>query len=130
MAIPTPVVGLVIRYSYLWHREFLAGGRRRSKDRPCAIVAALRFDEDGETRVLVLPITHGPPNDTSACVEIPAKVKGQLGLDAARSWVVINDGMNLFGLVPTYGGFPARARLRWPMECRRRGYSRRSARDS
>jgi hypothetical protein len=24
-------------------------------------------------------------------VEIPAKVKGQLGLDAARSWVVINE---------------------------------------
>ncbi len=41
--------------------------------------------------MLVLPITHGPPNDTSAGVEIPAKVKGRLGLDAARSWVVINE---------------------------------------
>ena len=38
MALPKPVPGLVIRYSYLWHREYLEGREDGQKDRPCAIV--------------------------------------------------------------------------------------------
>ena len=37
---PLPVPGLVIRYSYLWHSEHLAGREEGTKDRPCAIIAA------------------------------------------------------------------------------------------
>lgn len=91
MALPEPVPGLVVRYSYLWRREFLEGREEGQKDRPCAIIAAVRADKGGVTRVLVLPITHREPNDATAAVEIPAKVKSRLGLDEARSWVVLSE---------------------------------------
>ena len=91
MALPEPVAGLIIRYSYLWYREHLEGRDEGQKDRPCAIVAALRTDENGATRVLVLPITHTPPDHPSLAVEIPAKVKARLQLDDARSWVALSE---------------------------------------
>jgi hypothetical protein len=69
VALPEPVPGLIIRYSYLWYREHLEGRDEGQKDRPCAIVAALQKDEHGDTHVLVLPIT----------------------LDDARSWIVISE---------------------------------------
>jgi hypothetical protein len=73
--LPVPVPGLVIRYSYLWDSEHLAGREEGQKDRPCAIVAALRpADDAGETRVLVLPVTHTPPSQATVAVEIPARV--------------------------------------------------------
>jgi hypothetical protein len=53
MTLPEPVAGLVIRYSYLWYREYLEGRDEGQKDGPCAIVAALRVDENRDTRALV-----------------------------------------------------------------------------
>ena len=91
MAFPQPTAGLVIRYSYLWHREQLQGREEGRKDRPCAIIASIRTDEAGNDRVLVLPVTHTPPSHPSVAVEIPAKVKERLGLDAARSWIVLSE---------------------------------------
>ena len=91
MALPKPVAGLIIRYSYLWYREHLEGRDEGQKDRPCAIVAALRVDGDGDTRVLVLPITHTPPDHPALAIEIPAMVKARLQLDDARSWVVLSE---------------------------------------
>src|SRR5271170_5583362 len=91
MALPKPVAGLIIRYSYLWYREHLEGRDEGQKDRPCAIVAALRVDENGDTRVLVLPMTHTPSDHPALAVEIPAKVKARLQLDDARSWVVLSE---------------------------------------
>ena len=89
MTLPKPIPGLVLRYSYLWMREYLAGRDEGSKDRPCAIVAAIDRDENGATRVLVLPITHSPPDAATPNVEIPASVKARLKLDEQRSWVVL-----------------------------------------
>ena len=91
MPLPKPVPGLVIRYSYLWYSEHLEGRDEGQKDRPCAIVASILADEHGNDRVLVLPITHSPPNHASLAVEIPAKVKQRLQLDDARSWVVLSE---------------------------------------
>ena len=91
MALPEPVAGLVIRYSYLWYREHLEGRDEGQKDRPCAIVAALRVDEYGDTRVLVLPISHSPPDNPALAVEIPAAAKKRLKLDDARSWVILSE---------------------------------------
>ena len=91
MPLPAPVPGLVIRYSYLWYSEHLEGREEGQKDRPCAIVAAIRADENGDARVLVLPITHSPPDHASLAVEIPAKVKKRMQLDDARSWVVLSE---------------------------------------
>ncbi len=91
MKIPTPVPGLVIRYSYLWHSEAVAGREEGIKDRPCAIIATVRTDADGQTRVLVLPVTHSAPAKGVAAFEISATHKRTLGLDADRSWIVLTE---------------------------------------
>jgi hypothetical protein len=93
--IPQPEPGLVIRYSYLWLSEYQAGQEEGTKDRPCAVILALD-DEDGETRVLVLPITHTPPSDPSTAVEIPLQTKQRLGLDFERSWIVLSEANEFF----------------------------------
>jgi hypothetical protein len=90
VALPEPVPGLVIRYSYLWRREQLEGHEEGRKDRPCAIVAAVRT-QGGEKRVLVLPITHSEPLADDAAIELPAPVKRRLGLDGLRSWIVVSE---------------------------------------
>jgi hypothetical protein len=90
MLLPNPVPGLVIRYSYLWHREYLEGIEEGQKDRPAAIVAAIHKEAEGQ-RVLVLPITHQEPYDKRTAIEIPQTVKKRLGLDEDRSWVVISE---------------------------------------
>ncbi len=90
MSLPAPYPGLVISYSYLWRREALEGREEGAKARPCAVVLASRDDEI-HVVVTVLPITHSEPNPDTDAVEIPAKVKARLGLDAARSWVVLSE---------------------------------------
>ncbi|MDR3471229.1 MAG: hypothetical protein P4M09_06025 [Devosia sp.] len=94
MSLPKPEAGLVIRYSYLWLREHREGREEGTKDRPCAVVLAAR-DQDGETRVLVVPVTHTQPEDVAAALELPPAVKQHLGLDTERSWVVLSES-NLF----------------------------------
>jgi hypothetical protein len=91
---PVPRPGLVIRYAYLWRREARAGQEEGAKDRPCAVVLAHK-DEEGETRVYVLPVTHSPPEDDSEAVAIPASVKQRLRLDDERSWIVVSEA-NVF----------------------------------
>ena len=82
MSLPKPEVGLVIRYSYLWHAEHLQGREEGVKDRPCAIVVAVANRiEVGRDRVWVLPVTHSAPVDADGAIEIPAVVKNRLGLD-------------------------------------------------
>jgi hypothetical protein len=88
MSFPSPYPGLVIRYSYLWKQEYEAGREEGIKDRPCAIVMSV-VEEEGEWEVLVLPITHTPPNNPADAIEIPIDTKNRLGLDSDRSWIVI-----------------------------------------
>jgi hypothetical protein len=91
---PSPVAGLVIRYAYLWRREAEAGREEGAKDRPAAIVAAVRR-EAGETLVYVLPITHATPRLAGHFVEIPGPTKARLGLDGDRSFVILTE-VNVF----------------------------------
>jgi hypothetical protein len=86
---PDPIPALVIRYSYLWHSEFAAGREEGVKDRPCAIVAAVKRGDSGRWRVVVLPVTHSPPKDPAEAIEIPLETKRRLGLDHERSWIVV-----------------------------------------
>jgi hypothetical protein len=88
VALPVPVPGLVIRYSYLWASEHARGQEEGVKDRPCAIVLATADDAVGQV-VTVLPISHTPPSNPLLAVEIPAAVKRRLKLDDERSWVVL-----------------------------------------
>jgi hypothetical protein len=92
MPIPTPEPGLVISYAYVWDHEAQSGQEEGRKDRPCVIALAVERQQDGETLVTVLPVTHTPPEHAAAAVEIPRAVKQQLGLDEDRSWVVVSEG--------------------------------------
>jgi hypothetical protein len=91
VTLPRPEPGLVIRYSYLWLREYREGREEGVKDRPCAVVLVV-VDADGDMRVTVLPITHGIPEDPSVAVEIPTETKKRLGLDVERSWIIVSEG--------------------------------------
>lgn len=90
MSFPEPHPGLVIRYSYLWKREYDEGREEGSKDRPCAIVLSV-VNDDNERDVLVLPITHTAPEHPDDGVEIPAATKQRLGLDTERSWIAVSE---------------------------------------
>jgi hypothetical protein len=90
--IPAPEPGLVISYSYLWHREHEAGQEEGRKERPSVIVLAVERATDGATLVTVLPITHSPPAEPTVAVELPAPVKQHLGLDFERSWIIVSEG--------------------------------------
>jgi hypothetical protein len=91
---PEPRAGLVIRYSYLWQSEADAGREEGVKDRPCAIVLAVRTG-DLDTLVYALPITHAPPRVPEDGLELPSSTKNRLGLDSDRSWIVLTEA-NVF----------------------------------
>ena len=99
----------MIRYSYLWASEHARGQEEGVKDRPCAVVLAT-LGETGETVVTVLPISHSQPVDLRLGIEIPHATKRRLGLDDARSWVMLTEA-NRFrwpgpDLVPSKPGDP------------------------
>jgi hypothetical protein len=91
MSLPIPEPGLVISYAYLWRQESEKGRPEGTKNRPCAIVLVLQKATGGEKIVTVAPITHSPPTDPTIALELPLKVKKHLGLDAGRSWVVLDE---------------------------------------
>lgn len=81
---------MVISYAYLWRYEHQAGKQEGRKHRPAVIVLAI--EKQDETKIVtVAPITHGEPRDLSNCVEIPQRVKQQLGLDHKKSWVILSE---------------------------------------
>lgn len=90
MKVVAPEPGFVIRYSYLWYAEFAAGREEGTKNRPCAVVL-VQTSKLGVQWVTVLPVTHAPPKDRAAAIEIPAEVKRRLRLDDERSWIVLNE---------------------------------------
>lgn len=91
MALPDPVPGLLIRYSYLWHDEAVRKQEEGAKDRPCMIVVAVQR-EGAATMVTVAPITHSPPRADAPAIEVPSGVKRRLRLDDnERSWIITND---------------------------------------
>jgi hypothetical protein len=92
MPIPNPETGLVISYAYLWHHEQLAGQDEGRKDRPAVVVLVARQAGGEAIEVTVLPITHRPPENPAWAIEIPPPVKRHLGLDDARSWIVVAEG--------------------------------------
>jgi hypothetical protein len=107
VSFPEPYAGLVIRYSYLWKREFEAGRDEGTKDRPCAVVMAV-VDEDGDKEVWVLPITHSPPADSADAIEIPTATKTRLELDGERSWIAITEANEFVWPGPDLRSVPGR----------------------
>jgi len=94
MALPLPEPGLVVSYAYLWHREAALGRFEGVKNRPCVIILKVERQDDSVI-VTVSPITHSPPPEGCAALEIPPAVKHHLGLDGERSWIVL-DELNQF----------------------------------
>lgn len=111
MRLTRPVPGLVIRYSFLWHREHAAAREEGSKDRPCAVILAVPT-ADGDPHVYVLPVTHAAPQASVAAVEVPPGVKRHLGLNGERSWIVLDEVNDFlwpgFDLRPVPGSTPSR----------------------
>jgi hypothetical protein len=81
---------LVISYAYLWADERARGSEEGRKDRPCAVVVARRITRN-KTVVTVIPISHSEPREKGEAIEIPAELKRHLGLDSARSWIVLTE---------------------------------------
>lgn len=110
MSWPAPQPGLVIRYSYLWAREAREGREEGVKDRPCAIVLVL-LREGEAPLVRVLPVTHTAPINPEDGLEIPLATKQRLGLDTARSWVLLTEANDFVwpgpDLRPAVRGDPA-----------------------
>jgi hypothetical protein len=55
------------------------------------IVLAIENESHGATMVRVAPVTHSPPDNLAASVELPAAVKRHLGLDDAPSWIILDE---------------------------------------
>jgi hypothetical protein len=96
LSLPSPSVGLVIRYSFLWSNEATEGHEEGIKDRPCAIVIVVQRPESATPLVRVLPITHSQPADPSGALELPSKTKLRLGLDSERSWIILDEANDFF----------------------------------
>ena len=95
MPLPTPEIGLVIGYSYLWKSEAEQGQTEGVKNRPCAIILMVQTEEK-DPLVTLVPITHTPPLMPDDAIEIPHNTKLRLGLDGERSWVVITEVNRFF----------------------------------
>ena len=90
--LPTEIrVGWIFRYAYLWYWQHREGRDEGDKVRPCLVLAIVTTTEEGAPVVRVLPITHAPPADPADAIEIPAMTKARLGLDEARSWIVLTE---------------------------------------
>lgn len=91
--IPTPQVGLVIRYNYLWRDEQRRGRDEGIKDRPTVIVLLVVTDE--LTKVAAHAITHSVPDHPADAVPLPPATARRLGLDDRPHWIVTAE-LNLF----------------------------------
>lgn len=85
MAYPPPVLGLVIRYTYLWAREHAEGGEEATKDRAAAIVL-VGTTTTADHMVPVLPITHTPPGDQ------PSPWKSRIPSSIGSAWTLRGHG--------------------------------------
>jgi hypothetical protein len=83
MSIPVPRLGLVIHYSFLWSTEHAAGATEGVKDRPCAIVVAVRRETSGDIQTIVAPVTQQPSDHPAAFIEIPVAARA---LPANAQW--------------------------------------------
>jgi len=105
MRLPRPEPGLVFRYDYLWLDETISA-RTSGKERPACLVATLDDEADPQL-VVILPITHSRPKGETVGIEVPRAAGEKLGLDDARSWIIVSEANVDFwpnaGLAPIPG---------------------------
>jgi mRNA-degrading endonuclease toxin of MazEF toxin-antitoxin module len=107
MPLPEPEPGLVLSYGYLWKWQDERGDDTGEKSRPCVIVLATE-NNDGDTVVLVVPVTSQPPQPNRSSIEIPTRVQADLGLDGAQCWVVIDEVNKFIWPGPDLAQLPGR----------------------
>lgn len=83
-----PANGLVIRYDYLWAREYDRQEESGRKDRP-ACVQIIIADTAG-TIVALFPITSRQPHADRTALEIPEIEARRAGLDVP-AWIVVDE---------------------------------------
>ncbi len=88
---PPPLRGAVIRYSYLWAREFAKGQIEGRKNRPALVIAISVIEANDIATVYVLAITHSPPSQNTDAIALPLPVKRKLGLDEEPAWIVTTE---------------------------------------
>ncbi len=91
MSLPTPELGSVIQFDFLWKNEALARQEDGTKDRPCVIVLAVDRQADNQTQVTVCPISHASPAPGQPAVPVPSRVATYIGLDDRQSWIKTNE---------------------------------------
>ena len=85
-----PALGDVWRYPYLWSREATQGESEGRKQRPVVLILLVQTP-DGETEVLMVPITSAPQSSPFA-LPVPEIEKRRAGLDAHMPlWVVADE---------------------------------------
>jgi hypothetical protein len=94
MSLPVPKPGLH-PLQFLVEQRTRGGATEGVKDRPCAIVVAAHRDSNGDLQTIVAPVTHQPPEDPAASIEIPPTTCKTLGLDSGRHWLRL-DELNRF----------------------------------
>ncbi len=87
--IPEPKAGMVVRYEYLWARQYEQGMTYGEKVRPCAILAVVEGKDD--TTVYVSPITHTAPFHPEESIQLAPETKRRLNLDGQTSWLMVNE---------------------------------------
>lgn len=90
MPLEPPKPGQVIGYRYLWWNEHRQGHEEGVKERPCAVVYAVKTIGN-TTRVYVLPIMHTKPLKEEDGLELLPQWKQHLGLDSQRSWIITSE---------------------------------------
>jgi hypothetical protein len=84
-----PANGLVIRYNYLWAREFDRQEEAGRKARPtCVQIIVTRAAS--EIVVALFPITSQPPLSDRAALEIPETEGRRVGL-RLPAWVIVDE---------------------------------------
>src|ERR1700693_3640749 len=83
-----PANGLVIRYDYLWAREYDRQGESGREDRPACVQIIIA----GTARTIVplSPITSRKPNADRTALEIPEIEARRAGLDLP-AWIVVDE---------------------------------------
>lgn len=90
MPINRPETGLVIRYNFLWAREYYQGAEHGRKARPVCVVVPLTKSSDD---VVLFPLTTSEPGLDRLAVRIPETERRRLQLrGAGPSWLLLDEG--------------------------------------
>lgn len=82
--------GCVIRYPYLWEREYRNGETEGRKPRPS--VVGIRLESIKRSHIFLFPITSKEPESGKLAVEIPDSEKKAAGLDRRlRLWLIFDE---------------------------------------